>query len=73
MALTPDPPSPRLRLVGAVAGALLALATTALLAATGHLDGPSLLPAGGALWPRRVAFSLAGALIGLVLGLARRR
>lgn len=72
VALTPDPPSPRLRLVGAVAGALLALATTALLAATGHLEGPSLLPAGGAL-AEGVAFSLAGALIGLVLGLARRR
>jgi hypothetical protein len=72
VALTPEPPNPRLRLAGAVAGALLALATTALLAATGHLDGPSLLPAGGALW-EAVAFSLAGAVAGLMLGLARRR
>jgi hypothetical protein len=43
-----------------------------LLALTGHLDGPSLLPAGGAL-AEAVAFSPAGAAIGLVLGLARRR
>lgn len=72
VALTPDPPSPRLRLAGAAAGAAIALATTGLLAATGHLEGPSLLPAGGALG-EAVAFSLAGALIGWVLGLARRR
>jgi len=72
VALTPDPPAPRLRLAGAVAGAVLALATTGLLAATGHLEGPSLLPAGGAP-AEAVAFSLAGALIGWVLGLARRR
>lgn len=72
VALTPDPPAPRLRLAGAAAGAVLALATTGLLAATGHLEGRSLLPAGGAP-AEAVAFSLAGALIGLVLGLSRRR
>jgi hypothetical protein len=72
VALTPEPPSPRLRLAGAAAGAAIALATTGLLAATGHLEGASLLPAGGAA-AEAVAFSLAGALIGWVLGLARRR
>jgi hypothetical protein len=72
VALTPETPNPRLRLAGAIAGASIALATTALLAATGHLDGPSLLPAAGAL-SEAVAFSLAGAVAGLVLGLARRR
>jgi len=72
IALTPVVPSPRLRLAGAAAGAILALAVTALLAATGHLDGPSLLPAGGAV-AEAVAFSLAGAAVGLALGLARRR
>lgn len=72
VALAPEPPGPRLRLAGAAFGGVLALAVTALLGATGHLDGPSLLPAGGAL-SEAVAFSLAGAAIGLVLGLARRR
>ena len=72
VALAPVVPAPRLRLAGAAAGAILALAATALLAATGHLDGPSLLPAGGAV-AEAVAFSLAGAAVGLALGLARRR
>ncbi|MFH1329638.1 MAG: hypothetical protein ABIJ48_03115 [Actinomycetota bacterium] len=72
VALAAAPPRPHLRLAGAAAGAILALATTALLAATGHLDGPSLLPAGGAV-AEAVAFSLAGAAIGLVLGMARHR
>jgi hypothetical protein len=72
VALAPEPPAPRLRLAGATAGVTLALAATALLAATGRLDGPSLLPAGGAV-AEAVAFSLAGAAIGLVLGMARRR
>jgi len=72
IALAPRPPSRRLRLAGAAAGAGLALAATALLAATGHLDGAPLLPAGGAA-AEAVAFSLAGAVAGLALGLARRR
>ena len=72
VALTPDPPARPLRLAGAASGAVLALAATGLLAATGHLEGASLLPTGGAV-AEAVAFSLAGALIGLVLGLARRR
>ncbi len=72
VALAPQAPIPRLRLAGAVAGAVLALATTALLAATGHLDGPSLLPAGGAV-AEAVALSLTGAVAGLMLGLARHR
>jgi hypothetical protein len=72
VALAPQSPTLRQRLAGAIAGALLALATTALLAATGHLDGRSLLPAGGAP-AEAVALSLAGAAAGLVLGLARRR
>jgi len=65
------PPFPR-RLAGAAAGAALALAATTALALGGRLDGPSLLPAGGAV-AEAVAFSLAGAAVGLVLGLARRR
>lgn len=72
VALAGDPPPFSRRLAGAAAGALLALAATAALATTGHLDGPSLLPAGGAA-AEAVAFSLAGAVIGLVLGMARRR
>ena len=65
------PPFPR-RLAGAAAGAALALAATGALALGGRLAGPSLLPAGGAA-AEAVAFSLAGAAIGLVLGLTRRR
>jgi hypothetical protein len=72
VALAPKPPAPRLRLAGAAAGAILALAATALLAATGHLEGRSLLPSGSAA-AEAAAFSLAGAAVGLVLGLARRR
>jgi membrane protease YdiL (CAAX protease family) len=62
----------QLRLAGAAAGALLALAATALLAATGHLDGSSLLPSGSAV-SEAVVLSVGGAAAGLVLGLARRR
>jgi hypothetical protein len=72
VALAPQSPTSGQRLVGAIAGAVLALATTALLAATRHLEGASLLPAGGAV-SEAVAFSLAGAAAGLMLGLARRR
>jgi len=72
MALAEKPPPYSRRLAGAAAGASLALAATAVLALAGHLDGPSLLPAGGAV-AEAVAFSLAGAAIGLVLGTARRR
>jgi len=72
VALGPRVPAMPLRLAATAAGAILALATTALLGATGHLDGPSMLRTGSAL-AEAVAFSLAGAGIGLVLGLARRR
>jgi hypothetical protein len=72
VALAPPVPRPAIRVAGAAAGALLALGVSGLLALTGHLDGPSLLPAGGAL-AEAVAFSPAGAAIGLVLGLAKRR
>jgi len=72
IALGPHPPSPRLRLAGAAAGVALALAATALLALTGRLEGPALIPAGGAV-AEAVAFSLAGGAIGWVLGWARRR
>jgi len=68
VALAAEPPSFPRRL----AGAAVALAATAVLALSGHLDGPSLLPSGGAV-AEAVAFSLAGAVIGLVLGMARRR
>ena len=72
VSLAGEPPSFPRRLTAAAAGALLALAATAALALAGHLDGPSLLPAGGAA-AEAVAFSPAGAVIGLVLGMARRR
>jgi len=72
VAIGPRLPATALRLASAAAGAILALATTGLLAVTGHLDGPSILPTGSAL-TEAVTFSLAGAAIGLVLGLARRR
>ena len=66
----PPPPFSR-RLGGAAAGAAIALAATAVLALGNRLEGSSLLPAGGAV-SEAVAFSLAGAIVGLVLGLARR-
>ena len=72
VALGPRMPAMPLRLAATGAGAILALATTGLLGATGHLEGPSLLRTGSALG-EAVFFSLAGAGIGLVLGLARRR
>ena len=72
VALAGEPPPFSRRLAGAAVGAVLTLAATAALALSGHLDGPSLLPAGGAA-AEAVAFSLAGAVIGLVLGMARRR
>jgi len=72
VALAAEPPSFPRRLAGAAVGAAVALAATAVLALSGHLDGPSLLPSGGAV-AEAVAFSLAGAVIGLVLGMARRR
>jgi len=65
------PPFPR-RLAAAAIGAAVALAATAALALGGHLAGPSLLRAGGAP-AESVAFSLAGAVIGLLLGASRRR
>ena len=65
-------PRPGLRLAGAVCGAALALGISAVLAATGHLDGKPLLPGGGAL-AEAVAFSLIGAVVGAVVGIARRR
>ncbi|MBN2114808.1 MAG: hypothetical protein JW785_11865 [Acidimicrobiia bacterium] len=43
VALGPRVPAMPLRLAATAAGAILALATTGLLGATGHLDGPSLL------------------------------
>lgn len=66
----PPPPLSRL-LAASAAGTALALAATLGLGSTGHLTGQSLLPAGGAV-AEAVIFSVAGALIGLVLGLARR-
>jgi len=71
VALAADPPRSSLRLAGAAVGALLAVAATAALAVSGHLKGSSLLPTGGAV-AEAVAFSLAGAVVGLVLGMARR-
>lgn len=71
VALVGRPPPFSLRLAGAAAGAVIALAATTALALGGRLAGPSLLPAGGAV-AEAVAFSLAGAVVGLVLGLARR-
>lgn len=64
------PPVPRLA-AAAGAGTVLALAATLGLALTGNLSGASLLPAGGAA-AESVTFSVAGGVIGFVLGLARR-
>jgi hypothetical protein len=72
VALAGDPPPLTRRLGGAALGALIALGATTALALGGHLADPSLLPAGGAL-AEAIAFSLAGAAVGLVLGLTRRR
>ncbi len=71
VALAGRPPLLPHLVAAAGAGTLLALATTLGLALTGHLAGPSLLPAGGAA-AEAVVFSLAGGVIGLVLGMARR-
>lgn len=72
VALAGRPPSLSHLVIAAGAGVLLALAATLGLALTGHLAGPSLLPAGGAV-AEAVVFSLGGGAIGLVLGMARRR
>jgi hypothetical protein len=69
-ALAAHPPRTVLRLAAAGVGAFLALAATLTLALAGHLNGPSLLARGGVV-AEAVAFSLAGALIGLVLTMAR--
>jgi hypothetical protein len=59
------------RLIGLVGlGAVGALAATALLSATGNLDGPSLLPFGGAA-VESVVFAGLGALTALVVGFVR--
>ena len=59
------------RLIGLVGiGAVGALAVTALLSATGNLDGPSLLPFGGAA-VESVVFAGLGALTALVVGFVR--
>jgi hypothetical protein len=71
VALAGKPPSFSGLAAAAGAGTMLALATTLGLALTGHLAGSSLLPAGGAA-AEAVAFSLAGGVLGLVLGRARR-
>ena len=51
----------------AVGGATIALAVTFLLVAVGKLDGPSLLPFGGAA-AESVIFSIGGAAMGLAVG-----
>jgi len=58
----------RLLAYGAVVGAALALAVTFLLAAIGKLEGPSLLPFGGAA-AEAVIFSGVGAAAGLAIGM----
>jgi hypothetical protein len=70
VAVAARPPRPAIRLAAAGAGAFLALAATLILALAGRLHGGSLLPTGGVA-AEAVAFSLAGALIGLVLAMAR--
>lgn len=65
-------PGRRLLVWATLLGAGLGLAATAVLAALGRLDEPALLPTGGAL-AEAIALSLAGAAIGLVVGLVRRR
>ena len=59
------------RLIGLVGvGAIGALAVTTLLSATGNLDGPSLLPFGGAA-VESVVFAGLGASTALVVGFVR--
>jgi len=71
VALAGGPPSLLHLVIAAGTGTLLALAATLGLALSGHLAGTSLLPTGGAA-AEAVVFSLAGGVIGLVLGVARR-
>lgn len=51
----------------AATGTLIALVGTGILAAAGLLQGPSLLPTGGAVL-ESVAFSITGGVVGLVGG-----
>lgn len=65
--------APRSRLVLAAAGgALIATIGAALLAGFGLLQGPTLLPYGGA-FAEALTFTVAGALGGLAIGLALPR
>lgn len=54
----------RLGLLAAM-GLALALAVTGILAVSGHLEGPSLLPTGGAVF-ESVVFAFTGGLAGLI-------
>ncbi len=69
-----DPREVKSQVVGAaaIAGLALGLGTTAFLSALGWLSGPSLLPAGGAVF-EAVVFSLFGAAIGTAVALLRSR
>jgi hypothetical protein len=71
-ALSRDPGARSAALIAAATGTGMALAATVLLAATGRLEGGSLLPSGGAV-AEAVLLSLAGGAVGLVLGLRRPR
>ena len=56
---------------GAVAGTVLALLLTAVLTITDWLQGPSLLPIGGAV-AESITFALFGGVAGLFIALFRR-
>lgn len=68
VATIPPVLAPRTRVLAATGGLALAAAVAVLLSAVGALEGPSLLPRGGAL-----AESLVAALLGPAVALVPRR
>lgn len=57
---------PEWRVPGAAAGTAVAITVAVLLSVTGSLNGPSLLPIGGALFESIVA-AVTGGIVGLVV------
>jgi hypothetical protein len=56
----------------AVLGFALVLIITGILSVSGNLDGPSLLPVGGAVL-ESVVFAIAGGVIGLIVAVVKSR
>ncbi len=67
-----DRTSARPIVVAALAGLVVALVATLVLAATGLMTGPSLLPFGGAV-TESVVFAIAGAIGGLAIAMLHHR